>query len=505
MHPTTPDRSAAETPAHVSARTAAKKPGLLINRDYALLWSGQAISIIGDFAFATTLAVWVYMLVAGQPWAPLAVAGVYAVTTVAMVVAGPIAGVFVDRSDKRRMMLAMDALRAVLVAALILVTGVIPLAPLASALGALPYVGGTLASKLPALPGGQLPLEWRIGAIYGVVFVVMCCEQFFRPAMMALIGDLVVDEYRGRAMGLGQGSVSVAMLLGTLFAPPLVVTFGPQWTLGFDVLTFVVSYLTILAIRAPKAARSVERGERGHFLREFASGVRFFAHSRVLTTLLIAGVVIMVGAGAINSLDIFFVTGNLHTDLQFYGVLSAVMGAGMIVGSILAALFAERLGYARSVWITLLVMGALITVYSRLTSFGPAVALMGVLGIFQAALNVAIGPLMLSVTPRALIGRVNAIINPAMAVANLAGTAVAGYLAGTVLVGFSASAVGQSFGPIDTIFSGAGIIALVGAIYCALNLRAKTVARERVDEPPPEPEGVAAAATVAGERELLAV
>jgi len=475
MHRTTPDGSLAQTPA--------KRPGLLINRDYALLWSGQAISIIGDFAFATTLAVWVYTLVRGQPWAPLAVTGVFVATALPMMLVGPLAGVFVDRSDKRRMMLGMDALRALLVAALILVTGAIPLSSLAS----LPYVGDGLAS---VLPGDQLPLEWRLGAIYGVVFIVMCCEQFFRPAMMALVGDLVAEEYRGRAMGLSQGSISVAMLLGTLFAPPLVVTFGPQWTLAFDALTFVVSYLTILAIRAPRAARGIERGQRGHFLRELAAGTHFYARSRVLTTLLISGVVIMAGAGALNSLDIFFVTGNLHTDLQFYGVLSAVMGVGMILGSILAALFAERVGYARSVWLTLLVMSGMIVVYSRLTSFGPAVALMGALGIFQAALNVAIGPLMLSVTPRALIGRVSAILNPAMAVANLAGTALAGYLAGTVLAGFSTRVLGMSFGPIDTIFSAAGIIALFGAIYCALNLRAKTVARERVVEPAAEPEAI---------------
>jgi MFS family permease len=496
MHPTTSERS----PAQGSARTATRKPGLLINRDYGLLWSGQAISIIGDFAFMTTLAVWVYTLVAGQPWAPLAVTGVYVVTALPMMLVGPLAGVFVDRADKRRMMLAMDALRAVLVAALILVTGVLP----PGALSGLPYIGGTIAA---ALPGGQFPLEWRLGAIYGVVFVVMCAEQFFRPAMTALVGDLVADEYRGRAMGLGQGSVSVAMLLGTLFAPPLVVSFGAQWTLAFNAFTFVVSYLTILAVRAPKAARSVERGERGHFLRELASGMRFYARSAVLRTLLIAGVVIMVGAGAINSLDIFFVTGNLHTDLQLYGVLSAVMGVGMIAGSILAALFAQRLGYARSVWLTLLVMGGLITVYSRLTSFGPAVALMGVLGVFQAGLNVAVGPLMLSVTPRALIGRVSAILNPAMAVANLAGTAVAGYLAGTVLVGFSANAEGVAFGPIDTIFSGAGLIALLGATYCALALRTKTVERERVAEPAPEPASEVADAVRTGpiERELLAV
>jgi hypothetical protein len=51
----------------------ARKPGLFINRNFGLLWLGQTISIMGDFAFSITLVVWIYTALAkGQPWAPLA-------------------------------------------------------------------------------------------------------------------------------------------------------------------------------------------------------------------------------------------------------------------------------------------------------------------------------------------------------------------------------------------------------------------------------------------------
>jgi MFS family permease len=99
----------------------AKKPGLFINRNFGLLWIGQTISYVGDFVFDTTLVFWIATsLVRGQSWAPLAVSGVLLAVSVPVFAVGPLAGVFVDRWDKRRTMLAMDALRAMLVFLLLL-------------------------------------------------------------------------------------------------------------------------------------------------------------------------------------------------------------------------------------------------------------------------------------------------------------------------------------------------------------------------------------------------
>src|SRR5262249_15984141 len=96
-----------------TATPAARKPGVFINRNFGLLWLGQTISIMGDFAFSITLVVWIYTTLAkDQPWAPLAVTGVLVATTVPMVLVGPLAGVFVDRADKRGLMMVMSGIQA---------------------------------------------------------------------------------------------------------------------------------------------------------------------------------------------------------------------------------------------------------------------------------------------------------------------------------------------------------------------------------------------------------
>ena len=90
--------------------------GFFINRNFALLWGGQAISVIGDYVFRTMLVLWITTVIArGQLWAPLAVSGVLLASSIPTFLIGPLAGVFADRWEKRLLMMCMDALRAILI------------------------------------------------------------------------------------------------------------------------------------------------------------------------------------------------------------------------------------------------------------------------------------------------------------------------------------------------------------------------------------------------------
>jgi MFS family permease len=427
-----------------SVTPTSKKPGLLINRSFARLWTGQSLSVFGDMIFDMTLLVWVAVLTKGQPWSPLAISGLLVAAAVPNLLVGPIAGVFVDRWDKRHTMLWMDAIRAALVGLLVLTSNVVP---------------------LPFLPEGRLSLVEQLGAIFSIVLLVSVCSQFFNPSRFALIGDVVEPEHQPKAAGLTQTSQSIAMLLGPAVAPPLYLVAGVEWALLINALSFVASFVLVLSVRPPQAARSVAPGERGHFLREFREGWRFTLSNRFSSTILLSLAIVMFGASAINALDILFALQRLHAPLGLYGLLATAMGVGMLGGTILSGLFAKRIGLVRLFTLCLLLIGICILLYSRMTNFGLALPLLFFAGFFQAGLNVAFGPLLLRVTPRELIGRVKAILDPTTALVTLLGTAVVGYLAGTVLQGFHAALLGLSFGPIDTIFTASAIIVLLGAIY----------------------------------------
>ena len=428
-----------------------KRPNLLINRNFALLWSGQIISIVGDFVFDTILILWIAtLIVQGQSWAPLAVSGILLSASLPVFIIGPIAGVFVDRWNKRRTMLWMDALRAILILLLLLPAGILP---------------------LPFLVAGRLPIFWQLGLIYSTVFLTSACTQFFGPAIFALIGDIVDEPHRARATGLTQLIASLGAIIGPSLATLLFFKAGVQWALLLNALSFVVSFLAILAIRPPQTVVSGELESQGNFFREFGQGIRFYAGNRVLMTILISVTLVMAGAGALNALGIFFVTHNLHTPVSFFGFLSSVLGAGAVVGAVLASAFAQRLGLKRTFWLSLLAAGVLVLVYARLTNLVPAMVVLFLLGLVTTAVDVAAGPLVLDVTPRELVGRVAALLNPALTLVTMLSVAVAGYLYSTVLQSFHATLVGITFGPIDTIFTVTGILVVAGGLYAMVNLR----------------------------------
>jgi MFS family permease len=425
-------------------------PGLLINRNFALLWTGHALSVLGDHIFETTLVVWLATeLAPDEDWSALAVSGLLVASAVPVFVVGPAAGVFVDRwRDKRRVMVRADAFSALLILALIPAAGIV---------------------SLPFLPDG-LPLAIRLGAIFTIVFLASAVAQFFRPATAVLLRDIVPEPYRGRAMGLNQAAASFALLAGPPLAAPLLIAFGAGWGLLINAASFVASMLTILAIRSRPSEAVESAPPPADFLREFRDGVRFFRRSRVLVTVAVAAVIVVIGGGALNALDVFFVTENLGASAESYGLLGAAQGAGMLAGSVLAAALATRIAPARMLWASLATMGLLILAYSRLTSLAPAVALVLLIGLVNPAINVAVGPIVFQATPREYLGRVMATINPVINAASILGVLLAGLLYSTVLQDFQVELFGVAFGPLDTIFAGAGIGCLLGAAYARANL-----------------------------------
>jgi MFS family permease len=435
---------------------------LLINRDFALLWGGQFISAIGDSTFAITLVLWITLLIArAQPWAPLAVSGALVAEISPELLVAPVAGVFADRWNKRRTMLTMDALRAALVALLVFATCIVP---------------------LPWLPGGRLPVLWQLGAIYSIVFLAAACTQFFNPSSLALVASLVAEPDRARASGLRQGASSVAAIIGPSLAALLFFGVGIQWALLLNALSFAASFLAILAIHAPGLPMETAPQQQEGFVSELRAGLRFYFGNRVLVTLLIAGILALLGFGTLNTLGIFFVTQNLRAPAGLYAVLTSAQGVGAVAGAVLVGTLAQRIGVVRIFWGSLVMWGLTILVYARLTTFAPALVLIFLSGFLVTAVQVAETPLFLHVTPPAFIGRAFAVFAPAISAAEVLSIALAGSLDSTTLRHFHATVLGVGVGPVDTIFTATGLCVLGGGIYALVRLRGVSLAQIRAPD-----------------------
>jgi len=417
----------------------------LINRNFALLWAAQGLSFMGDRIFDTTLVVWIGVVLArGQSWAPLAVSGVFVAAAVPTLVIGPIAGVFVDRWDKRRILYLTDAVRAASIALLLLLTESI------------------------GLRHGATILE--LSAIYVVVFVAASCSQFFSPARIALIADVVPESARPQATSMSQINSSLSSIIGPPIAVPVLFVLGIEWALIVNALSFACSAGLAYAVRGVGASRRSEVGQATHFFRELREGLQFTMASTVARTVLVALFLVMLGASTINALDIFFVTTNLHTSANLYGFVSAAMGGGVLIGALVAGAVASRIKFIRLFWISLTALGVLLVVYARMTTFLGAVVVLFLAGFPQAAVNVVVGPMLLAAVPRALIGRVFSLLQPVVTVAGLASTATSGFLASSLLFGLHMQIGPIEVGTYDTIFSIAGLLIVAGGLYAQRSL-----------------------------------
>lgn len=421
-----------------------------INRNLALLWWGQAISSVGDYAWDTALVLWVAtFLVAGQSWAPLAVSAVVLSAAIPQIVVGPIAGVFVDRWDKRRTMVIVAALQAIFAALLVL-----PAADF----------------SLPLIGHVRLPLLWRLGVVFADVAILSSFAQFFIPAQFALIKDIVPKPRQDQAMETFQAIQGLAVIIGPPVAAALVFGLGVIWALVLNALSFIVVFWASAAIEAPPSAHSLAPGETGHFSREFLDGLGYVVQHVVLRTILVAEVLTWLGFGALQSLGYFFITGNLHAPASDYGFLGADFGVGAIVGAVLVTVFGKRIGLTLMLWMGLVTSGLFVIVMSHLTSFYLALGAAFLFGVSTTSVIVTAGPLILDNTSREFVGRVTAVINPIGRLAALVSVALAGSLVSTVLHNFHANILGISFGPVDTVFTGMGMLAVLGGIYTRISL-----------------------------------
>ncbi len=450
-----------------SADAPAKKSHWLINRNFAFLWVGDTISILGDFSFSITLTLWVSLTLAkGQSWAPLANSGLILAATIPMMVIGPIAGVYVDRWDKRRTMMVVNLLQALLVGVLVLTT---------------------------FAPGGHLPLEWQLGLIYAVSFLLISNAQFYNQAGNTLVMDIVPPEDQPRAIGRVLTMVSIGTIVGPSIGAPLFAIFGPRWALLINAISFLVSFSTLLAVRPPQVAESSSKpDEKKRFFPEFASGLRFLFGSPILRAMLIATVIYTVGTSALNALNVFYLTGNLQIPEEFYGFAGSALGIGALVGSMIGSGLVKRLGLERVFWGSLVTLGVLILIYTRLPFYTLALGLLLILGIPTTTTTIAAGPLYFRVTPRNVLARTTSVRVSVVSIAGLIGATLAGSL-GSTMSSLRVDVLGVVFTTYDTIIMAGGVFVLLGGLYA--------MAKVRNVPPPPQP----AAAQPAQEEPAAAV
>jgi MFS family permease len=381
---------------------------LRASRAYARLLAGQAASSLGDAVLTVSAVLWAARFAAGRPWAAAAVSGVPAAAYAAVALAGPLAGVAVDRFDRRAVMAVAALARAALAAA---------------------------AAAVFLIPVGALPGGAQLAALYLAVLGLTGAGQCFVPARTAVIAVIVPGAAdRARAAGLAEAAAGTA---GLLAAAPLMLGAGISAALAAAALSYLASWALVRSLPPSRPGRG-----GGGLRAQFAEGLRAFAGSRYLTALLSVTLLCQLGAGALTALNVLAVTGNLHGTARTYGVAEALMGAGYIAGSAAAGRLVRAAGPRAVTCAGLFTAGALTAGYALARDVPAGLALLTGYATAIAVLNASAAPFLMASVPGEYLGRVLAVFGPANQAAGAVSVIASGWLASGPLRGFRAAGAG---------------------------------------------------------------
>jgi MFS family permease len=418
----------------------------VINRSYTRLWAGQATSLVGDFAFDTAVITWIgTALLRDRGYAPAVSSAALVIVAVVAIVVGPIAGVYVDRWDARRTMLGTDLIRGILVG---LLTG------------------------LSCMPTRLVPTWVMLGTILLVLVGTSIAAQFFSPARFVLLTQVLEDKDQSKAAALAQATSAGAMIIGPPLGALMLVNLGPQWAIGLNAASYLISLLCIRGVRPygqpidqPEPASAAPRSS------QLTAGLRLILGERTLRAMLIAAFIATLGTGAINALDLYFVLENLHASPAWFGTLEALFACGTLLGAWLGHELGKRTALGAVFYCSMLCNGGLVLAYSRVSQVTAAAAITVLFGMSLGALNTVAFPLILTKVPRSHLGRVMAVFNPANKLASLVSIGLSSLLITTVLRNLQTSFAGVQFGRIDTVFTISGIFMLAAGFYAWRSLR----------------------------------
>jgi MFS family permease len=409
-----------------------QEPRPRVSADFVKFWAGQTVSNLGSSVTLFALPLLVFKLTGS----PLNLGVTSATSFVPYLLFGLVIGAWVDRVDRKRLMIATDVARALLIA-------VIPL--LADA--------------------GQL----RVGWIYVVAFLQSTFTIAFDSAEFAAIPSLVNSkDDLVTANGRIQASYYAAQVAGPLLAGLLIAAISVQQVFWLDAASFLLSAASLAMVRRrfnlerdPDAEGAEDGPKRRAIFREVVDGLRYVLGHPVLRSISAMMAIINLLASTVIAQLVLFAKDRLDATDSQVGVLYSVGSLGVVVLSLLAGRLRRHWPFSK-VALSALVLDGLSIVALAVTRWYwlalPLWALSSGLGIL---FNINTGSLRQQIVPNEMLGRVISIAGvlawSAIPIGTLLGAlaiertgnvalvfGVIGALVVLVALGFSLSPVGRA-------------------------------------------------------------
>jgi MFS family permease len=347
---------------------------LFRHRDFRLLWGGETVSELGSQVSLLAIPL---LAVRTLHATPFQMGLLTAASTAAFLIVGLPAGVWIDRTRRRWVMIAADLGRVVAIAS-------VPVA----------YAAGWLT----------------LAQLFVVTLVSGILTVFFDVAYQSYLPTLVGREHLVEGNAKLTGSAQVAAVAGPSIAGGLVQAVGSSTAVLVDSFSFLASAGAVAAIRASEPKPEVPESGHRKLRHDIAEGLRFVFGNALLRAIAATTATSNFFSGVAAAVEVVFLVRQVHATPGVIGLLFTMAGVGGVLGALVAGPLARRFGGARATIIG--IVGNVGGLLVPLTMPGPGLLLFGA-GLFFVSFsavvyNVNQVSFRQRLCPDRLLGRMNA-------------------------------------------------------------------------------------------------
>lgn len=379
-------------------KAAPRRSALWRNTDFLKFWFGETVSLFGSQVTTLALPLTAVTAFAAGP-SQLGLLGF--VTWFPYVLFALPFGVWVDRSRHRPMMIASNVVRMVLIG----------LVPLLAALGRLEFVPLVLITAAVGTASVLFDVGW-------MSYVPTLVRD--RDFLVEANGKLGATSAAATAAGPGLGGVLVTALTAPI-------------AMAVDAVSYLASVVSLLLIKTREPKPEPKDGAPRRLLSELGEGLRWVVGNRYLWQIALFGGLCNFLSNATNTLYLLYALHDNGLPPGLIGLVLSIGAVGGVIGASVSGKVLRRLGVGRTyaVFMSTTFLGLLLVPVAG----GPRPVALGVFFVayFLAYLGVSVANVVVSslrqiVTPRALLGRMNAAMRTLLYAGAALGTAAAGLL-----------------------------------------------------------------------------
>lgn len=390
--------------------------GVVRGRSYFPLWLSQLVSNFGDTLHYIALVVLVFEMTGRGA----AVAVLVAAEIVPVLLLGPIAGVVIDRFDRKAVLIGSDLFRAALALSLVRPQGV-----------------------------------WHA---YAVAAGLAAGSVFFNPTVQAVIPAITSEDQRLAANSVAWSTGRLVQIVAAAVAGGLIALIGTGAAFAVNAATFAVSALLIARLVIPAHAGQVAAGSKrglGSHLADARAGLAYALRDRLVSRLLVVQSLASLATGATGAMLVVLADRHLRLAPSGFAWLIGAIGVGALLGPLIPNMLARDVRDARWLFVPYVIRGVGDVLIAVFTPLPVAMLILFVYGLNTSTGIVVFNSTLQGAIPDEVRGRVFTLLDVAWSANRLLSLALGALLVD--LVGVRA-----------VFWSGGALLALAGALGLAL-------------------------------------